>query len=105
VCERLLAAGLKGRKNGAASGFYAYHDGRAVQNPAVASFAPATAKAMDAKAIQGELNGVLIAETKRVLDEGVLKTADEADLALLLGAGFPAFRGGLMRYARQNGLI
>jgi hypothetical protein len=31
----------------------------------------------------------------------VLKTADEADLALLLGAGFPAFRGGLMRHANR----
>jgi hypothetical protein len=31
----------------------------------------------------------MIDETKRVLAEGVVKTADEADFALLLGAGLP----------------
>lgn len=103
VCGRMLAAGLKGRKNGASSGFYAYDGGKETLNHAMASFAPASAKAMDAKAIQDHLNGVMIDETKRVLDEGVLKTADDADFALLMGTGFPAFRGGLMRYARAHG--
>ena len=102
VCARMLAAGLKGRKNGASSGFYVYtHDGE-VRNTAMAEFAPKSATSMDAAAIAEKLNGVMIAETKRVLAEGVLKTADDADLALLLGAGFPAWRGGLMRYARST---
>ena len=60
------------------------------------------ARTMDAAAIQRHLNGTMIAETQRVLDEGVLKSADDADLALLLGTGFPAFRGGLMRSAGQT---
>ena len=47
----------------------------------------------------------MIDETKRVLAEGVLKTADDADFALLMGTGFPAFRGGLMRYAKAQGLF
>jgi len=98
----MLAAGLKGRKNGAGSGFYSYAGGEAL-NPAMAQFAPAAALAMDAKAIADRLNGVMIEETKRALAEGVLKGPDDADLALLLGAGFPAFRGGLMRYARTIG--
>ena len=38
-----------------------------------------------------------------MLDEGVLKTSEDADFALLMGAGFPAFRGGLMRYAKSIG--
>jgi 3-hydroxyacyl-CoA dehydrogenase/enoyl-CoA hydratase/3-hydroxybutyryl-CoA epimerase len=104
VCSRMLGAGLKGRKNGASSGFYAYGGIKEALNPAMAPFAPANSVAMDAKAIQDRLNGTMIDETKRVLAEGVLKTADEADLALLLGAGFPAFRGGLMRFAKANGL-
>ncbi|HET7535787.1 MAG TPA: 3-hydroxyacyl-CoA dehydrogenase family protein, partial [Candidatus Didemnitutus sp.] len=102
ICGRMLAAGLKGRKNGASNGFYHYENGHEVQNAAVASFVASAPKAMDAAAIQEQLNGVMIAETKRVLDEGVLKSADDADLALLLGAGFPAFRGGLMRHAARS---
>lgn len=105
VCKRMLAAGLKGRKNGASSGFYDYTDGRETLNAAMASFAPAAKSSMESAVIAEKLNGVMIDETKRVLAEGVLKTPDEADLALLLGAGFPAFRGGLMRYAKSVGLF
>ncbi len=100
ICGRLLAAGLKGRKNGAGAGFYDYTDGRETLNPALADFSPAAAVAMAAAVIQELLNGVLIAETRRVLAEGVLRTADEADFALLMGAGFPAIRGGLLHSAK-----
>lgn len=100
TCRRLLEAGLKGRKNGAAAGFYRYDDGREAPNPALAPLAPTARQELAPAAIQERLNGVLIAETRRVLDEGVLKSPDDADLALLLGAGFPAWRGGLMRAAR-----
>jgi 3-hydroxyacyl-CoA dehydrogenase len=100
-----LAAGLRGRKNGAGAGFYAYADGPESLNPALAGFATVKPAVLDAQAIADRLNGVMIEETKRVLAEGVLKTPEEADLALLVGAGFPAFRGGLMRYARTVGLF
>ena len=105
VCGRMLVDGWRGRKNGASAGFYEYASGHEELNPAMVKFAPAATVAMEAKAIQDRLNGVLIEETKRVLAEGVLKSADDADFALLMGAGFPAFRGGLMRYARSAGLI
>lgn len=100
ICQRMLAAGLRGRKNGASTGFYTYGI-KDAPNPAVAGFRPAAVKAMPAAEIQKQLNGVMIAETNRVLAEGVLKSADDADFALLTGAGFPAFRGGLMRYAKS----
>ena len=103
VCSQMVAAGLKGRKNGASNGFYGYADGQEKLNPAMAQLAPGAVVAMEPKAIQDRLNGMMIEETKRVLAEGVVKTPAEADLALLLGAGFPAFRGGLMRYARSIG--
>jgi len=103
VCKRMLAVGLKGRKNGASAGFYNYTDGKETLNAAMAPFAPAIRSPMESAAITEKINGVMIDETKRVLAEGVLKTPDEADLALLLGAGFPAFRGGLMRHAKSIG--
>ena len=99
ICGRLLAAGLKGRKNGAGAGFYDYAGSGEILNPALANFSLAQPVAMDARTIQERLNGVMIEETKRVLAEGVLQTPDDADFALLMGAGFPAFRGGLMHQA------
>ena len=105
ICSRLLATGRRGRKNGESTGFYTYPEGREALNPALAEFAPKKTVILDAQVIADRLNGVMIEETKRVLAEGVLKTPDEADLALLMGVGFPAFRGGLMRYARSIGLF
>jgi 3-hydroxyacyl-CoA dehydrogenase/enoyl-CoA hydratase/3-hydroxybutyryl-CoA epimerase len=103
VCRRMLAAGLKGRKNGAGAGFYSYTGGREALNPAMTPLASGAPSALAGAAIAERLNRVMMDETKRVLDEGVLKTADDADFALLMGTGFPAFRGGLMRQARSLG--
>ena len=105
VCGQMLAAGRKGRKNGASTGFYTYADGKEALNPAMAQFASGAKTELGAAAIAERLNRVMIDETKRVLDEGVLKTAEDADFALLMGAGFPAFRGGLMRYAKSIGAV
>ena len=105
VCRRMLAAGMKGRKNGASTGFYTYAGGKEAFNPAMAQFAPAATSPLTAAAITERLNRVMIDETKRVLDAGVLKSPEDADFALLMGAGFPAFRGGLMRHARTLGAV
>ncbi|MCF7689117.1 MAG: hypothetical protein K9N01_12550, partial [Cephaloticoccus sp.] len=107
ICTRLLAADLKGRKNGASAGFYCYEGRKETLNPVVASLAPAaTESAPPAKAeeIARHLMGVMIAEAQRCLAEGVIKTPRDVDFALLSGAGFPAHRGGLMRYAESLGL-
>jgi 3-hydroxyacyl-CoA dehydrogenase len=105
VCRRMLEAGMKGRKNGASTGFYTYAGGKEALNPALAALAAGARTALSPEAIAGRLNRVMIDETKRVLDEGVLKTPEDADFALLMGTGFPAFRGGLMRYAKSIGVF
>jgi 3-hydroxyacyl-CoA dehydrogenase/enoyl-CoA hydratase/3-hydroxybutyryl-CoA epimerase len=107
VCARLLAAGLKGRKNGASSGFYTYAERRETVNPAMNTILPPAhtrshGPEQGDAAIVDRLMGVMVAEAQRCLDEGVIKTPDDVDFALLSGAGFPAFRGGLMRWARSG---
>src|SRR5690606_3017221 len=37
-------------------------------------------------------------ELTRCLDEGIVETAAEADMALVYGTGFPPFRGGVFRW-------
>ena len=46
----------------------------------------------------------MVNEAARCLEEGVVREPSQIDLALILGAGFPAFRGGLCRWADQQGL-
>jgi len=45
-----------------------------------------------------------VIEAARALDEGVVGTAAELDMAVMLGLGFPRFRGGPLRYADACGI-
>lgn len=43
-------------------------------------------------------------ETVRCLEDKIVETAAEADMAMIMGVGFPAFRGGPCRYIDQIGV-
>jgi 3-hydroxyacyl-CoA dehydrogenase/enoyl-CoA hydratase/carnithine racemase len=43
-------------------------------------------------------------ETRHMLEEGVVASAKDVDTALILGAGFPFFLGGLTKYLDQTGV-
>ncbi|MFO1370630.1 MAG: fatty acid oxidation complex subunit alpha FadB [Marinagarivorans sp.] len=46
----------------------------------------------------------MVTELTRCLDEGIVESAFEADMALVYGLGFPPFRGGLFRWLDEVGL-
>lgn len=46
----------------------------------------------------------MVDEAARCLDEGVVSGPDKVDLAMILGTGFPPFRGGPCRWADREGL-
>jgi 3-hydroxyacyl-CoA dehydrogenase/enoyl-CoA hydratase/3-hydroxybutyryl-CoA epimerase/enoyl-CoA isomerase len=39
-----------------------------------------------------------------VLTEGIVRRPEDVDMGLILGIGFPTFRGGLLRWADEVGL-
>jgi 3-hydroxyacyl-CoA dehydrogenase len=43
-------------------------------------------------------------EARRILDEGIVPSAAELDACLILGAGFPFFRGGITPYLDRTGV-
>lgn len=45
----------------------------------------------------------MINEASRILDEKIVATAADVDLGMIMGTGFPPYRGGLMRYADAVG--
>ena len=47
---------------------------------------------------------IMINEAARCLEEKVVDNARYLDMAMVMGTGFPAFRGGLLRYADSEGL-
>jgi 3-hydroxyacyl-CoA dehydrogenase/enoyl-CoA hydratase/3-hydroxybutyryl-CoA epimerase/enoyl-CoA isomerase len=46
----------------------------------------------------------MVIEASRCLEEGVVESPFELDMAMLMGLGFPPFRGGLLRYADSQGV-
>ncbi|HBX98727.1 MAG TPA: hypothetical protein DEG93_00055 [Gammaproteobacteria bacterium] len=43
-------------------------------------------------------------ETVRCLEDAIVETPIEADMGLILGIGFPTFRGGALRYIDSIGV-
>jgi hypothetical protein len=43
-------------------------------------------------------------ESRHLLDEGVVATAGEIDACMILGAGYPFFRGGITKHLDQAGV-
>ena len=46
----------------------------------------------------------MVNEAAKCLEEGVVENAKYLDMAMIMGAGFPAFRGGVLKYADNFGL-
>jgi len=91
-----------GRKNG--RGFYRYEEGKekGVDDSvyrSMGSTVPAERGGMDAAEIRTRLVLAMINEAARVLDDGIVATAADVDLGMIMGTGFPPFRGGLLRFA------
>jgi len=105
----LLGEGWLGRKSGA--GFYRYRldaEGRQERTPnrearelLAARLAPGATP--DDSEIIERLMLPMIVESVHALQEQVVASAEELDRALLLGIGFPALRGGALRYADELG--
>ncbi len=107
--QLLFEAGQLGQKTG--SGFYRYTADktgrlqkqldedclsriRVVQGPA---------RQFSAAEIVERMMLAMCLEAARCLEDGIVDTAVEADMGLVLGLGFPRFRGGALRYIDSMG--
>jgi 3-hydroxyacyl-CoA dehydrogenase/enoyl-CoA hydratase/3-hydroxybutyryl-CoA epimerase len=102
VVEKLYADGRHGKKNG--KGLYLYENGKR-QGPdaSVYKLLGITPHAADDKAVVERMILAMINEASLILDEKIVASAGELDLAMIMGTGFPPFRGGLLRYADSLG--
>lgn len=92
---------LLGKKAG--KGFYIHSGSKRTVNPEVKALQK-KAHSFDKDEIIDRMMLVMVNEASRCLDEGVVKNADYLDMAMVMGTGFPPFRGGLMRYAQNRGI-
>lgn len=96
---------LFGKKNG--KGFYVYDGDKKTINPEVAVLRNST----DVKNVvlsDDEMRDrvflQMINESARCLEENIIANPAYLDMALIMGIGFPPFRGGLLKYADTIGI-
>lgn len=95
---------LLGKKGG--KGIYLYDKAgkRLGFNPEfTAALAGVTASPRSRTEIQDRLMLVMVNEAARCIEEGIVTDPAQIDLAMLYGMGFPAFRGGVVRYGDTIG--
>lgn len=96
-----------GKKGGL--GFYVYEDGRAQEPDAdvyeqLGASIPADRREIPAREIQDRCVLIMVNEAALALADGITDDPGTVDLAMIMGTGFPPFRGGLLRYADAVGL-
>ena len=111
MLDRMLAAGLTGKKGG--EGFYLYEQDersgrpkKTVLNPKLEDLIVVRASTPMDTSPAGMVDQLILAmvnEAALCLEEQVVASARELDLATVFGMGFPPFRGGLLRYADRRG--
>lgn len=103
ILELMYEGGLYGKKAG--KGFYLYKGDSEQLNPKVnellASF---DKKNTDPEEIIPRFTAAMINEAARCLEENIVSKPSYLDMALIMGIGFPPFRGGLLRYADDQGI-
>ncbi len=104
IVNELYDAKWLGQKNG--KGFYSYEPDkkgkpRKLDNPEIGELLAKVqdgSKEFSDEEIIARMMLPLCLETIRCLDEGIVASPAEADMAQIMGIGFPTFRGGTMRY-------
>ena len=99
-----------GQKNGL--GYYRYskneqgRPSKTADTAVIETFDTLYGKAtqFDEQEIVSRIMGAMGMEMVRCLEEGVVASPTEADMALIYGIGFPAFRGGICRWMDELGL-
>jgi 3-hydroxyacyl-CoA dehydrogenase/enoyl-CoA hydratase/3-hydroxybutyryl-CoA epimerase/3-hydroxyacyl-CoA dehydrogenase/enoyl-CoA hydratase/3-hydroxybutyryl-CoA epimerase/enoyl-CoA isomerase len=106
ILDDLVAAKRLGQKSGA--GFYSYAKGsRGVDDPAFEAILErhrTGRREIGQEEITDRLFLPMLVEASRILMEGIVREPGDVDMGLILGIGFPAFRGGLLRWADSVGL-
>lgn len=102
--EKLLADQRYGKKN--ARGVYRWKEGKRTEpDPSVYQLLGVeNPKPGNPRTTSERMVLAMINEAALLLDEAVAASAADIDLAMILGTGFPPFRGGLMRYADSLGI-
>lgn len=99
VHNELKLLGVKGQK-----GFYIYSKKESKKvNSTVLKHCKST-KVVTTQDILDRAFFIMVNEASRCLEENIIQSAAYLDFAMIAGTGFPAFRGGILKYADSVGI-
>jgi 3-hydroxyacyl-CoA dehydrogenase/enoyl-CoA hydratase/carnithine racemase len=111
IVQRLVDAGRLGQKVG--QGFFDYSPSKGGKPPRgadsdkvsqlIEQCRAGAARKFSSEELTDRLFLPMLVEATRVLDDSVVGDVRDVDLALILGIGFPPFRGGLFFWADETG--
>lgn len=101
--EKLLASSRLGRKNG--RGFYRHQGRKRTPDRSVRGLLGLShvRRPQSVDALAERMVLAMINEAARCVEEGIVAGPDQVDLAMIFGAGFPPYRGGVLRHADTIG--
>jgi 3-hydroxyacyl-CoA dehydrogenase/enoyl-CoA hydratase/3-hydroxybutyryl-CoA epimerase len=104
LSTKLYDAKLLGKKNN--KGFYLYDEkGKSTgKNPEISKIITSKKKHMDEMTIQMRLFLPMVNEAAYILADKICDKAATVDVGMIYGTGFPPFKGGLLKWADQEGL-
>ena len=102
--EHMTTEGRLGRKAG--RGFYRYEGGvkQSVDETAYEIIGAVPDSKVPREDVTDRLLFAMLNEAARALDDGVVRNARDGDIGAVFGIGFPAFRGGPLRYLDSYGV-
>ena len=98
VVRTMVEHGRTGKSSGA--GFFDWTDGKHVW-PGLAGLFPPATNAVSFIDAQERMLFVMAVETARCLQEGVLRSVEDANIGSIMGIGFPPLFGGVLQYIDQ----
>ena len=78
--------------------------GKQIPNPAALALVEKGSSASTAEQVRIRALSALAQEARMMLDEGVVATAAEIDLCMLMGSGWPMHLGGILPYLDREGI-
>src|SRR3954447_12960055 len=103
----LVKAGRLGKKTGSGFRRYTGKGGKAEADPSFAPFLEkytgGASRDLPAPEITDRLFLPMLLEATRALEEGIVREPGDVDMGLILGIGFPPFRGGILRWGDTEG--
>ena len=105
LASKVIAAGRLGKKNG--KGFYVYENGgrQKTFSPeiyGILGVTPQSGRISEQEMVERCVYA-MVNEAAMCLDEQIVSGPAEVDLGMIMGTGFPPFRGGLLKYADTVG--